>query len=271
VTPASPASAAGPTRQATWPGTAGGRSGHREGELAPISVRLQILATEHWSLLATRSLTWTESFSRAQMFLSVLSGAVVALALVAQATSFGAGFVAFALVALPVVLFVGLTTFVRLVAANNDEARWVLGMNRIRAAYLGIAPELEPFFVTGHHDDDRGLMVTTGYADFPTFYGYVTTPAVVGVIDGVVAATIVFLAAGQTGIDAALAASLALATFALWNVAFTRYVAKDRRRLPLVGPAVDPTPASESAGSDERHPLRSPTADIREPRQIGLR
>jgi hypothetical protein len=87
-----------------------------------------ILATEHWSLLATRSLTWTESFSRAQMFLSVLSGAVVALALVAQATSFGAGFVAFALVTLPVVLFVGLTTFIRLVAANNDEARWVLGI-----------------------------------------------------------------------------------------------------------------------------------------------
>src|ERR671918_1531515 len=118
------------------PGPDGGRRRHGEGELAPISVRPQILATEHWSLLATRSLTWTESFSRAQMFLSVLSGAVVALALVAQATSFGAGFVAFSLVTLPVVLFVGLTTFIRLVAVNNDEARWVLGMNRIRAAYL---------------------------------------------------------------------------------------------------------------------------------------
>lgn len=75
------------------PGSNGGWSEHGEGELAPTSVRLQILATEHWSLLATRSLTWTESFSRAQMFLSVLSGAVVALALVAQATSFGDGFV----------------------------------------------------------------------------------------------------------------------------------------------------------------------------------
>ena len=53
----------------------------------PVAVRLQILSTEHWSLLATRSLTWNESFSRSSMFLSALSGAVVALALVAQASS----------------------------------------------------------------------------------------------------------------------------------------------------------------------------------------
>ncbi len=241
-----------------WPEPDGGRSRHGEGEFAPNSVRLQILATEHWSLLATRSLTWTESFSRAQMFLSVLSGAVVALALVAQATSFGAGFVAFSLVTLPVVLFVGLTTFIRLVAANNDEARWVLGMNRIRAAYLALAPELEPYFITGHHDDEKGLMVTTGYADFPTFYGYVTTPAVIGVIDGVVAATIVFLAAGQLNVVSPLPASLALVTFVVWNIALSRYVARDRRRQRFVGPAISPTPGNESAANDERDSLRTP-------------
>ena len=39
------------------------------------AARLQILATEHWSLLATRSMGYQESFSRAAMFLSVLSGA----------------------------------------------------------------------------------------------------------------------------------------------------------------------------------------------------
>src|SRR6202521_2859632 len=51
--------------------------------------RLQILATEHWSLLATRSLAYTESFSRVSMFFSVLSGAIIALALIAQAGRFG--------------------------------------------------------------------------------------------------------------------------------------------------------------------------------------
>jgi hypothetical protein len=77
-------------------------------------LRAQILATEHWSLLATRSLSWNEAFARASMFLSLLSGAVVALALVAQATAFGQAFALFAMLILPVVLFVGLATFVRL-------------------------------------------------------------------------------------------------------------------------------------------------------------
>ena len=30
----------------------------------PVAVRAQILATEHWSLLATRSMTWSEVMSR---------------------------------------------------------------------------------------------------------------------------------------------------------------------------------------------------------------
>ncbi len=30
-------------------------------------------------------------------------------------------------------------------------------MNRLRHAYLQIAPGVEPCFTTGHHDDERGL------------------------------------------------------------------------------------------------------------------
>ena len=54
-------------------------------EDVPLSVRMQILSTEHWSLLATRSLAWNETFTRATMFMSALSFAVVSLALVGQA------------------------------------------------------------------------------------------------------------------------------------------------------------------------------------------
>ena len=61
---------------------------------------LQILTTEHWSLLAARSLVYTEAMSRTSIFVAALTGSVVALALVAQATDFGPGFVAFALVLL---------------------------------------------------------------------------------------------------------------------------------------------------------------------------
>src|SRR5690349_15934088 len=112
------------------------------------AVRAQILATEHWSLLATRSMTWNEIFSRASMFITVLSAAVVALALVAQATAFGSGFRFFALLVLPVVLLVGLATTLRLAAANSEDFGLVVGMNRLRHAYLELAPELEPYFIT---------------------------------------------------------------------------------------------------------------------------
>ena len=108
------------------------------------ALQLQVLATEHWGLLATRSLAWNESFTRAGMFLSALSGAIVALALVAQATEFGDEFTLFALVILPVVLFIGVTTFVRMGTSNNYDALCVIGMNRIRHAYMQIVPEVEP-------------------------------------------------------------------------------------------------------------------------------
>jgi hypothetical protein len=53
------------------------------------ALRLQVLATEHWSLLATRTMLWNESFSRTGMFLTVVSASVVGLALVGQAEDFG--------------------------------------------------------------------------------------------------------------------------------------------------------------------------------------
>jgi hypothetical protein len=115
-------------------------------EVSP-AMRLQILSTEHWSLLASRSLAWNESFSRAGMFLSTLSGAIVALALVAQASAFGEGFTLFGLVIQPIVLFIGVATVTRLGVANYHEAMCVIGMNRIRAAYLELAPDLARYFV----------------------------------------------------------------------------------------------------------------------------
>ena len=74
------------------------------------AVRVQILATEHWSLLATRNITYGAIYSRATIFLTVVSAAVVALALAAEATEFGDRFYVFALLVLPVAFFIGVGT-----------------------------------------------------------------------------------------------------------------------------------------------------------------
>jgi hypothetical protein len=183
---------------------------------------MQILSTEHWGLLATRSLAWNESFSRAGMFLSTLSGAIVALALVAQATSFGTGFVLFALVILPVVLFVGVATFLRLGASNSYDALCVIGMNRIRGAYLELAPDLERYFVMSANDDARGIGVTmgaTGSRTVPLAHMIAATPMLVIVLDSVIAAAIAAIVMLQIQSGSAIALGVAavvfLASFAL--------------------------------------------------------
>lgn len=193
------------------------------------AVRAQILATEHWSLLATRSMTWNEVFSRASMFLTVLSASVVALALVAQATAFGPTFRLFALLVLPIVLLVGVATYIRLNDANIDDIGWVLGMNRLRHAYMELAPELEPYFVTGYHDDRASIRQSFGRGFHPGFSRMLSaTPNLVGAIIVVVMgvfASLVAQAFGAPDLVAAVVGVVAgLATLVLFGVAVYRTI-----------------------------------------------
>ena len=187
-----------------------------------IGPRLQILATEHWSLLATRSLTYTESFSRVTMFFSVLSGAVIALALVAQAGRFGSAFFAAAILVLAVVFFVGVATIARLMAVNLDDLRWVAGMNRLRHAYLELHPELERYFVTAWHDDARGISLTMGLEGLPhrsplanVAHGFQTLPGMLSVVVGVVGGALAALVALALGAPQAIAVTAGVVAFVL--------------------------------------------------------
>ena len=186
----------------------------------PVQIRLQILSTEHWSLLASRSLAWNESFTRAGMFLTTLSGAMVALGLIAGIDKAGDIFFAFALVILPVVLFVGLGTWIRMGSANYHDAMTIYGMNRIRGAYLEIAPELEPYFVMGTHDDPTGIGITMAVPPTMPFLLHLlsATPFLVVALNGVVAGVIAALVAvrfGQTAVVTTLLLGLATAAIVL--------------------------------------------------------
>src|SRR5256885_1639836 len=158
--------------------------------------KLQILATEHWSLLATRSLIYQESFGRVNMFLAILSGAVIALALIAQADRFGPIFMSIAIFMLTVVFFVGIATVRRLLMLNHDDYLTVIGMNRLRHGYFDLHPELEPNFTTSPFDDLPGALRTMGIELATSrglgnvFHGFVTLPGMVGVIVSSVGAAI---------------------------------------------------------------------------------
>lgn len=191
----------------------------------PSATGLQILATEHWSLLATRSLTYTESLGRVNMFLAILSGAVIALALVAQADHFGATFISIAVLTLLVVLFAGIATISRLMHLNRDDYRWVLGMNRLRHGYLDLHPELEPNFMTSPYDDAPGALRTLGI-DITASRGlgsplhvFQTLPGMLSVIVAAVAGAIgalVAVAAGTPSLGVVLTAAATFVVGAAW-------------------------------------------------------
>ena len=211
-----------------------------EGEAArlPADLRLQILTTEHWSLLSTRALSWNEAFSRATMFLSTLTGSVVALALVAGVMGFAEGFVAFALLLLPVVLFAGVTTFRRLIEIDREDVVWVIGMNRLRHAYLAAAPELRPYFVTGWTDDERGIMTTFAARPGPGSFAheFVTTPGLVAVIDGVVAGVL----AAIVGLKLGLGPDVIMAMAVLVGLAMIGLLAAIQYRLVIMPRGMEP-------------------------------
>jgi hypothetical protein len=212
-------------------------------------MRLQILSTEHWSLLASRSLAWNESFSRAGMFLTTLTGSIVALALVAQAAAFGEGFTLFALVILPVVLFIGVATSIRLGASNYHEALCVIGMNRIRAAYLELAPDLARYFVMSANDDLPGLRLTTavppGGGVMPLAHLIAGTPTMVMILNSVLAGVIAAAAALHVGAAAAVTLGLAALGFVVAMVLQAWYASRSIAKAYRGYRPLFPSPAAD--------------------------
>jgi hypothetical protein len=178
---------------------------------------LQILATEHWSLLATRSLTYTESFSRLSTLLSLISGTTVALALFAQVDHFGPAFRLVAIPILAVLLLTGLSTFVRLGELNRDDIHWVMGMNRLRRAYVDAHPEVEGYFVTSANDDAAGILQTMNLAApsgrlMRLMHGLSTLPVLVAIIDGVIGGALGGVTFAAIGVPATASILVAIGT-----------------------------------------------------------
>ena len=208
-----------------------------------IAAKLQILATEHWSLLATRALTYNESLSRVTIFLAILSGSLIALALVAQVSHFGTAFIAIAIPLLALVAFTGISTIGRLMQLNGDDFRWVIGMNRLRHAYLRLRPELEPYFVAGHYDDLPGALQTLGYPAAPgrrvgtVLHALRTLPGMLSVIVAAVVGAIGALAALAFGFPSVGVVVTAGAGFVVAMVWLTSW---GRRSLRRPDPSLEP-------------------------------
>jgi hypothetical protein len=203
----------------------------------PAALQVQILATEHWSLLASRTTTQNEVLTRISMFLTFVSASLVSLALVGQATAFGPAFPMFAVAVLTVALAVGILTQVRVFNVATEDLMYVLAMNRLRAAYAELAPGVERWFMTSIHDDQpgtertyyflkpgRGGSVVLGSS---MMFIVVVDAALAGLLAGTVVALLsgTFVAALITGIVLAVAAFFAgiLLGYRLYRLVWENY------------------------------------------------
>jgi hypothetical protein len=166
---------------------------------------ITLLTTEHWSLLSARSLAYNEAFVRAGMFLTFLSMSFVALALLAQAMSFGRDFLSVAALVLAFDFVIGLTTYLRIGGTGVDDLRALHGMARIRHAYTQITPMVTPYFTSPTHDDIDA--VTTAYGPISDrlpgqiIYGLTTSLGMVGLIVAMVGGVLVAVLAMIIGLD----------------------------------------------------------------------
>jgi len=208
---------------------------------------VQILATEHWSLLASRSLAYNEAFTRGGMFLTFLSTSFVALALLAQAMSFDVQFLTVAAIILAFDLVIGVTTYGRMNGANVDDLRAVYGMARIRHGYTEIAPIVAPYFTSATHDDMASVVTAYGSPSSSgiglLLYGLTTSGGMIALITsmvgGVLAAVLSLIFGASSGLALWIGLGGGVVVFALLYALTAGSITRSQAKLTVLFPAPD--------------------------------
>lgn len=104
---------------------------------------LSALVTEHFVLQSARGVATSEAASRSSLYLTFLSGALIALGFIAQVSE---RFDTFAAAVLPAIVVLGEFTYVRLLENSIEDVLFQRRINRIRRWYLGLHPDAAQFF-----------------------------------------------------------------------------------------------------------------------------
>ena len=124
------------------------------------SLRAQMLATEHWSLLASRSTTQGEVLTRIAIFITLVSAGLLSLGVLGNVTGFRGWFGVAALGVLFLLTFLGLITLARVYNTATEDLMYVIAMNRLRGAYVDLDPGIERYFLASANDDVVGAQQT---------------------------------------------------------------------------------------------------------------
>jgi hypothetical protein len=124
------------------------------------------------------------------MFLGAVSGGLVALGLVATASSLGSAFYGFALVLLTTLAFVGFVTFERALQSSIEDTEYARRIALLRGYYFGHAPEIAPYLLSVPPAERLLMQRVPG----DRWQGYRTVAGMVAVITAVLAGSTAALA-----------------------------------------------------------------------------
>lgn len=153
---------------------------------------MSALTTEHFTLQGARAGTISEAASRSSLYMTTLSSAVVALALVAQLSKNTTLLPVFALAVLPVVFFLGLVTYGRLLECGMEDVFYARAISRIRRLYGEFDPSRAHYF----HEVgvDQGGPPTAGLVP-PRWQQFLPASAMVAIVNSVVGGVFIGAAA----------------------------------------------------------------------------
>jgi hypothetical protein len=188
-----------------------------EQEEAAEATATSIMSTEHFVLQSARSAATSEAVSRVSTFLTAVSAALVAAAFLGQLPDAGV-VTAFGLIVLAALVFLGITTFERVLQVSIEDFQFALRINRIRRFYVrrsSLAAEyLEP-----PAEEGVGELLATYGVRSGDWQMLVSLAGVVSFVNGLLAALLVGLALSTAGIrEPLLSGIVALAVFvaAVW-------------------------------------------------------
>jgi hypothetical protein len=110
-----------------------------------IAVAVSVATTEHFTLQTARSTTVAEANSRASGYLATLSSTLIALAFIGNMSGLNTAFYLFSTLLLPVLAFVGIVTFGRLVQCTTEDIAYARRIAKLREFYVDVIPDLERY------------------------------------------------------------------------------------------------------------------------------
>jgi hypothetical protein len=202
---------------------------------------VSFVTTEHFALQGARAATISESNGRASVFLGAVSGGLISLGFIGQASQLGTAFFAFGLILLPTLAFVGLTTFLRVFQSGLEDVHYAERIARLRDFYFAATPEVEQYLFSvpaNKRVELQGVPVSN-------VQKYLTMSGTVAVITAVLVGSTVGLIGAVASDHSSWVAfpagvGASLITLALLIHYLNTQMATARRGMGLYGPNVPP-------------------------------